>query len=211
MCSRSDRQRLESKYNLSNVKVAPNIVSLPLGSYRRTSSLEYNLLFVGNLNYFPNRDAVLFFAQEILPILKTLLPQPVQLRIVGSGDSDELRKIEKEEDIELIGRVADVTEYYAKANLVIAPLRAGGGTRIKILEAFAHCVPVVSTSVGAAGIDAHTGAELLIADTPQDFAQACCDVLSNEGLSSKLTQRAFQCVSRKYSPKALMQNIQEAI
>ena len=208
VCSKSDRKILANKYNLNNVKVAPNTVEVPEVKLKKVSEAPFTFLFVGNLNYYPNLDAVRYFANEILPIIRKLSVKPFRFRIVGPGDYTKLRGFSEHSDIDLVGRVEHVAECYQHADAVVVPLRAGGGTRIKVLEAFSYNVPVISTSIGASGIEVEEGNELLLADSPVEFAEKCVLLMKDEDLSSRLTKQAFACVSSRYSHQALVDRLQ---
>ena len=122
---------------------------------------------------------------------------------MGDGASERLRRIAGEAGVRLAGRVPAVAACYASAAVVVVPLRAGGGTRIKILEAFAYRRPVVSTSIGAEGLAARDGQEILIADTPAEFAHACVRLIGDRELAEQLSRNAFDLAVRCYSLDAL--------
>jgi glycosyltransferase involved in cell wall biosynthesis len=106
-------------------------------------------------------------------------------------------------DCDIVGQVDNLEEYYRAAHAVVVPLRAGGGTRIKILEAFSQHRPVVSTGIGAEGLDVGHGRELLLADTPDDFAAQCLRLVNDTALTSRLTGRASRLLDERYTGVAL--------
>jgi glycosyltransferase involved in cell wall biosynthesis len=106
----------------------------------------------------------------------------------------------------LVGEVEDVAPCYAAADAVVIPIRSGGGTRIKILEAFAYKKPVISTSMGMEGIEAVHGVDVMIADTPEDFARCCQQVMADQELRERLVTNAYHLVTRAYSLQVLMRN-----
>jgi glycosyltransferase involved in cell wall biosynthesis len=126
----------------------------------------------------------------------------VELEIVGGGESHPLQRL-TDAGVRLIGSVADVRPYYERAHCVIAPLRAGGGTRIKILEAFSYGRPVVATAIGVEGIEAIAGEHLLCGDTPAEFAQHCLRVLGDPELSQHLCANALTLLRASYSRETL--------
>ncbi len=136
------------------------------------------IVFTANMEYHPNTDAVRFFRRRIWPLLKKRWPGLVW-RLVGKNPEAIRKYVAGDPRIELAGAVDDAMGELAKAKVAIVPLRAGSGTRIKILEAWAAATPVVSTSLGAEGLDAADGLELLLADDPAQFAEAVCDLLSS--------------------------------
>jgi len=156
------------------------------------------LLFVGNLAYFPNADAVRFLADEILGRVRSDLPN-VRLRVVGAGASAAIRRLAERAGIELVGPVPDLRPYYREALLALVPLRAGGGTRLKVLEAMAFGRAVVSTSIGSAGLPVGHGRELLLADHAAEFADAVVRLARDATLRNRLRQQARQLVERRFA------------
>jgi polysaccharide biosynthesis protein PslH len=114
----------------------------------------------------------------------------MHLRIVGAGESDDVAAVANDAGVKLVGAVAELSPEYARAALAVVPLRAGSGTRIKILEAFAHGVPVVATPRGASGLAVSDGEQLLLAESPADFAAACLRISQNPTLSEYLVRSA---------------------
>ena len=157
------------------------------------------LLFVGSLDWFPNQDAIRFFVKEIFPLVK--LQQPAaRLCVVGRRAPESLAWwMRQQEDVTLLSEVADVRPHYMRAGLAIVPLRVGGGTRIKILEAMSMETPVVSTSIGAEGLTVKDGTHLLIADTPGDFARAVVSLMSSEELRRRIGHNGRKRVLERYS------------
>ena len=131
--------------------VVPNVASAGLLRPRHRRGQFFTIVFVGALGYSPNADAVTWFVSRIWLRLERALHYRVRLIIVGSNPSTAITRLGSQRGIEVTGAVADVAPYYRDADLVIAPLRAGGGTRIKIIEAAVHGVPVVATGFGAEG------------------------------------------------------------
>jgi glycosyltransferase involved in cell wall biosynthesis len=161
------------------------------------------LLFVANLGYFPNADAAEGLIGEVLPALRERGGHNIHLDIVGPGASAGMRHQAKTSvncRIAIPGEVESVSPWYAQADVAVVPLRAGGGTRIKILEAFAYGVPVVSTQLGAEGLNTVAGKHLLLADNAADFAAACLRVVADAGLADNLAANAEQLLRLNYTP-----------
>jgi glycosyltransferase involved in cell wall biosynthesis len=156
------------------------------------------LLFLGSLDYMPNDDAILYFCQAILPRLRMKVPR-FTLRVVGGGATPQVGNMGRLREVDLAGMVPDVTPEYEKASVVVVPLRAGSGTRIKILEAFSFRKPVVSTTIGAEGLGAIHEQHLLIADTPEQFASACARLLTDAPLRNRLVENAYAFFRTEYS------------
>lgn len=183
----ADAERLARQVPAAQFAVVPNGYELPrpVRSFARTPSETLRLLFVGTLGYFPNEDAVRFLCTDVLPVLRRMAAGTVEVDIVGAGPA-----ITAPAGVRFHGHVEDLAPFYAAADVAIVPIRAGGGTRIKILEAFAHGVPVVSTTIGAEGIDAMDGRHLLIADSADTIAKACLRIKLQSTLAEALAESA---------------------
>jgi glycosyltransferase involved in cell wall biosynthesis len=194
VCSAKDRAR----FRRPNVVVVPNGINLPDEEPPKEAPLDgKTILFCGALSYWPNADAVRFFVEQVFPEIRRQLPD-TQLLIVGRSVGNELTGLADGASVQIEANVPSIAPYYRRASVAIAPLRVGGGTRIKILEAWAFGVPVVSTSIGAEGLQGIDGQELLIADTPQAFARACISLLESPALQARLAQRARDLVLERY-------------
>jgi glycosyltransferase involved in cell wall biosynthesis len=204
VCAPADADALRSEFGADRVALLPNTVRLPaVAAPWREAPDPFTFLFIGNLNYLPNRDALYWFADEVLPELRRAAPGAFRIRIVGSGRPRELRRLRRIPEFVLAGYLASIAAAYAGCEAVIAPLRAGGGTRIKILEALAWGRPVVSTTAGAAGLDLAHGAEVLLTDDAAGFAGACARLMSDPALRRALGARGRDAVQACYSQDAL--------
>jgi len=197
VCSEPDRDELAARAR-AEVRVLPNVVAVPPAVAPPGGGGPFRLLFVGNLGYFPNQDGVRWLCDEVLPELRAAAPAPFRVVAVGGGWDDPPRAPE----LELAGAVPDVGPWYRDADAAVVPLRAGGGTRIKILEAFAHGVPVVSTPLGAEGLAVEDGTHLLVAEDPEGFARRCAELMERPALADGLRDRARRLVAESYSPGA---------
>jgi sugar transferase (PEP-CTERM/EpsH1 system associated) len=167
------------------ITVIPNGVDLQ--SYGRFNgpSIPYDLLFTGKMDFRPNVDAALWFGQQVLPLIQSQRPGTT-FAIVGQRPHPRLEVLRHKPGITITGTVADVRPYIAGATVYVAPLRVGGGTRLKLLEAMAMGKAIVSTTVGAEGFPVGQGQELVLADDPAEFAQATLDLLENPLRRSEL-------------------------
>ena len=154
------------------------------------------LLFFGALNYYPNEEGLIFFLDEIWPLLRVKRPA-LELQIVGQHPPESIRR-RQAPGIEITGRVDDLRPFLSRATAVLAPLRIGGGTRLKILEAMAMGRPVVSTSLGAEGLDVKHDRHLLLADDPASFAAQLCRLLDEPKLAAALGAAAHQLILERY-------------
>ena len=177
----------------------PNVVDA--GEYEPTYAAEREdvVLFSASFDWFPNQDAAEFFAQRVLPELRRLRPRAV-FRLAGRCRSAEFRRRMRQFDgVELAGFVPDMRREIARATLCAVPLRIGSGTRLKILEAAAMGKAVVSTALGAEGLDFVPGEEIAIADDPERFGLALAVLLAQRERRREIGRRARRRVERDYS------------
>jgi len=145
-----------------------------------------HILYMGTMYWPPNIDGVFWFIREVFPLLRSQRPNLI-FDVVGARPPQELVELSKPETgINVTGYVKDTAPYLEKAGVMIVPLRAGGGMRVKILEALAFSLPVVSTTLGCEGIALEHGRHILLADTPEEFAQAILHLLDNRLLADEL-------------------------
>jgi glycosyltransferase involved in cell wall biosynthesis len=140
------------------------------------------ILFVGGMHWPPNAEGVLWFVQQVMPLVKKRVPK-ARLLAVGKSPPEQLRNFD---NVEVPGFIEDLEPFWRKSRVFIAPLRAGGGMRVKILDAWAHGLPVVSTAIGAEGIASQDGDDILLADEPQMLARQLSRVLLDNNLAQSL-------------------------
>lgn len=179
-CSAFDADVITTMAPGTQVSVIPNGVDLGLFRFRpeRKSADPPVLLYTGLLSYWPNADACRYFVREILPVLKSRIG-PVVFRIAGRCPPAEVMALANGMEVEVIPDVSDIRPAMDEADVFVVPLRAGSGTRLKILEAFAVGMPVASTTVGCEGLGVVHGEHLLVADDPAEFAGAVETILTN--------------------------------
>jgi sugar transferase (PEP-CTERM/EpsH1 system associated) len=184
------------------VEVVPNAIDLDQyrGDFGATE--PETLVFSGALTYRPNLDAALFFLDAIYPEIRTRVPG-VRLRITGRQPDSLPRFLLDEPGVELTGYLPDIRPTIARSCVSVVPLRSGGGTRLKILEAMALGTPVVSTKKGAEGLDATPGLHLLVADEPAAFADAVVQLLQSPIQRRQLADQAHQLVRSRYEWNAI--------
>lgn len=166
------------------------------------------VLFVGTLGYWPNADAVLFFCQYIWPMIRQDHPE-TSLTIVGADPPPDVLRLASSPGITVTGYVPDVRPYFWRAALSIVPLRIGGGVRIKILESLAAGCPVVSTSLGAAGLNLGDAEGLLRADDPRTFAHQVIVLLRDPDRCEDLGNRGRDSVIQKYAWPAIVRQLEQ--
>jgi glycosyltransferase involved in cell wall biosynthesis len=194
--SRSEQMSL-AKF-CSQTCVVPNVVMRVRHCIQKTKSLP-TLLFVGTLGYRPNADAVEWFFVRVWRRLQRILRHRVRLVIVGPGASVGVARLRNQRGMEVTGRVDDVSRYYGDADLVIVPLRAGGGTRLKLIEAAAYGLPLITSSFGALGTTFQRDRDVLIADSAEGALRACVRLIRDAGLRRRLGANARLKARQQYS------------
>ncbi len=194
VCSDADKEYLGGH---GNIYVVPNGFEDVKGQHRGG---KMQLGFIGSLGYKPNRDALVWFLSEVWPLIRQELPS-VRLRVVGSGgQSGGTGNADKQSvGVDWLGYIDDPADEFANWSAMIVPLRIGGGTRLKIIEAFSRGCAVVSTTVGAYGIKVTNGKDILLADNAEDFAWACCKLLRNEEYGNQLATAGRKLYERYYN------------
>jgi len=198
----------EAKYVESITKkpciVIPNGVDSEYFSHKKAVSEKKALLFIGNFSYFPNVDAITHFMTDIFP----LLPDTATLLVVGKGA--ENLSILQQERVSVLPFIKDIKDAYAQAEVFISPMRVGGGTNFKVLEAMACGVPVVALSQRVKDFGFIDGKELLIADTAEAFAEKTSRLLLNKKEQNILAQTAREVVLKEYNWKAIGESLAKA-
>ncbi len=209
-CSQQDRSVINEFCPSQSVLVAPNVVDV--NSHTSASESDgTTVVYLGGMDWHPNRDAVEYFVSKILPELRILVPQ-VRLVVAGRGPSREFRRrFTDVPQVEFTGTVSDIRLEVAKASVCVVPLRIGSGTRLKILEAAAMSKPIVSTRLGAEGLDFEDGEEILLADDPRHFARAVAGLLADAAHCRALGQAARRRVERHYDLPVLQAAVRNAL
>lgn len=202
--SEQDRALLERIAPGARVTVVPNGVDVE--EFQPNGVEGAGVAFVGGTNWFPNLDALEFFCGQILPHLRAAGAN-VPVHWVGRASPQQRRYYRERYGVEVTGYVGDVRPHMHEAACHIVPLRAGGGTRLKILNSWAMGKAVVSTSIGCEGLAAGDGENILIRDDPKDFANAILVVLEDEELRRRLGERARATAERLYSWEIIGQDM----
>ncbi len=200
----SERERaILQRYLPENlIEVVPNGVDCEaFGMQSDEQAIAHRIVFTGAMDYYPNVEAVCFFAQRCWPLIREQIPDATW-QIVGKNPLPVIMKLAKLPGVEVTGTVPDTRPYLAEAQVAIAPLHIGSGTRLKILEAFAMGRAVVSTSLGCEGLAVAAGEHLLVADEPTEFAQAVVTLLQDAALRGALAGAGRELVETTYSWEA---------
>jgi glycosyltransferase involved in cell wall biosynthesis len=198
VCSEADRARS----GVANAVVVPN--GYPGGPVERRDTGRTVFTMVGLMTYPPNEDGARYFATEVLPLIRA--HDDAVFRVVGRDDGG-LADLDHLDGVERTGEVDDVRRVLADTTAVVVPLRAGSGTRVKVLEAFAAGLPVVSTTLGCEGLDARDGIELLVADTPLELATACLGIAHDRERARSIAEAGRALWDARYRPPIIQAQV----
>ncbi len=199
--SEADQNLLKEMNPRLQLDVIPNGVDTQLYQLLPRESTPPALLFIGKMSYSANVDAIIYFCQEILPIIRRTISD-ISVWVVGSNPTPAVKQLEGD-GVRVTGFVDEIEPYYKKSSVCIVPLRAGGGSRLKIAEAMSLGRPVVSTSIGCEGIEVEDGKHLLIADNPEQFAEQTVRLLQDKDLYNHIVHNARELVVNHYDWDAL--------
>lgn len=200
--SPADATEMRKLFGVTRVSAIPTGVNLEYfepPNPRPVATEAAGLVFVGSMDWLPNVDGILYFVREILPLIRRRRPD-CSLAIVGRTPPPEITELAaRDPRIRVTGTVPDIRPYLWSSAVSIVPLRIGGGTRLKIYEAMAARIPVVSTSIGAEGLTVHPPDDIRMADRPQDFADGCLELLSNDEERRRVATTAWEMVCANFS------------
>ncbi|MDR2116089.1 MAG: glycosyltransferase family 4 protein [Planctomycetaceae bacterium] len=194
--SNDDAQRLQNDFGLNNFCIIPNGVTIAAYDEIENTPKPNHLVYCGSMDVFVNQDAVAWFIRNIFPLILKKNPA-VTLTVIGRNPPEKLLKLQTNQ-IRFTGSVADVRLPLKEGCLEIVPLRIGGGSRLKILEAFAAKIPVLATTIGAEGLNVENNKNIVLADTPADFANNCIELLNNPEKCTQLIRSGRQLVEEQY-------------
>jgi sugar transferase (PEP-CTERM/EpsH1 system associated) len=220
VCQRADRVLTVSDADAEALRrlvpgLDPSVVPNGIDTRRyhpeavETRSRENSLVFTGTMDFRPNVDAVLWFVKEALPLIQAEIPD-VHFYIVGQRPHRRLDPLKDNPRVTLTGFVEDVRPYIANAELYVAPLRMGGGTRLKLLEAMAMGKAIVATRLGAEGYPVTDGHELVLADTATEFSEGVVSLLQSPKRRAALGRTARAFVEQRYDWRAIVPLVEEA-
>lgn len=196
VCSERDRILLDAP----NISVVPNTYPEPSPPVTGERDHPNDIVMVANYDYEPNLDGAVFMAHEVLPEVRAAHPD-TRLVIVGKGGDARLSALNNEPGVNVIGPVDDPGDYLRHATITVAPLRFGGGTRVKLIEAFAYGLASVTTTLGCTGLAVEDGREVLIRDDPHEFAQAVIGLLGDRDAVRRMGRSARALYERDYRPE----------
>ena len=197
VCSQRERELLLARVPEARIEVVGNGVDCDyFAEAPAQPSARRDVLFMGRMDYHANIDAALYFVRHIWPLVRERRPE-LRLVIVGAQPPKQILAL-REQGIAVTGTVEDVRPFYHGALVSVVPLRVGGGTRLKVLEAMAAGTPVISTSLGAEGLAITSGEDVLIADTPQAMADGIVSLQAESALWRQLVANGRRLVQEKY-------------
>jgi glycosyltransferase involved in cell wall biosynthesis len=196
-----ESEAIAMRYGIRPV-TAVNMVAIPAAVVREP--LDGRLLFVGGFGYFPNLDAAYWLLETVFPQLRERCGKNVSLTLVGRNPPKRLLALAGQPGVEVLDRVDDLAPLYARASIVLVPIRAGGGSRIKLLEAAAYQVPIVATSAGAENSGFEDGREIWLADTAGAVVEACLAIWNTPGEAMRRTAAAKETVVSRHSRSAMI-------
>jgi polysaccharide biosynthesis protein PslH len=208
--SDADARTLHSLYGVSRVRWVPTGVDVEYFAPPYSMAPARDLVFVGAMDWRPNIDGLSWFATNVLPLIRRRRPS-CSLAVVGRHPTAAVRAIASDRHIHITGSVNDVRPYLWESAVSIVPLRIAGGTRLKIYEAMAAKIQVVSTSVGAEGLDILDGENIRIADSPEDFAAACLELLDHAGARRRMAASAWERVAACYSWEVVSRKFEQLL
>jgi glycosyltransferase involved in cell wall biosynthesis len=207
ICSEIDRRYLTKCYRLKGVVIIPNAVKIP---EEQPLAPEPMLLFIGSYSFKPNLDAAEFLIKQIWPLVHQKIPNATL--IIAGSHPDRISSYDQgRQGVRFTGFVEDLDGLYRQSRVVCAPILWGGGTRVKIIEAAAYRKPIVSTVMGAEGIEMHDGYGIFLRDDPKSFAEACIRLLSDREFCERMGAAARAAIINKYDQKKIKPMIQEYI
>ena len=209
--SAADAHAMRALYGVSRVAAVPTGVDLDYFAPPSQPAPTADLVFAGSMDWMPNIDGIQWFVEDVLPLIRKRRPD-CTLVIAGRRPTADIQRLaEKDARIRVSGTVSDIRPYLWESRVSIVPLRIGGGTRLKIYEAMAAKIPVVSTNIGAEGLDIRNGEDIHIADSPSEFAERCLALLNDPAARRRMADVAFSIVASRYSWEIVSRKFEELL
>jgi glycosyltransferase involved in cell wall biosynthesis len=203
-------KRVTKKEEVSPITVIPiSVNTQQIRSIQRNPD-STNIVTLGTLHYPPNADGIRWFIEEAFPLIRKKIPD-VTLTIIGKNPPKDFLRLAADPNAGVVvtGFVPKLEPYFKEAALTVIPVRAGGGMRVRILEAFAYAMPIVTTTVGLEGIKAQPGKDILVEDDPEAFARAVIRLLNNKELQNQLAANGRRLVEMKYDWQVTLRDLEK--
>ena len=197
--SEEDRQIIGQTVNIKNIEIVANGVDVDF--FSKTGNKKdktKTVLFVGNFKWLPNSDAALFLVNKIWPKILDKYKN-AQLWIVGKNPTEKILALEKSKNVLVKSDIEDIRDAFSQADVMLAPIRNGRGTKYKVLEAIATRTPVVATPLAVEGLNISDGKEVLVGKTAEELAEKTASILENSKLGETLAKRAYMILKNKYN------------
>lgn len=201
--TQEDADILKKEISEIRIGIIPNIHDI-VPSLKEKKD-KNKLIFIGSFQHKPNVDAVQYFCQKVMPLLKDRLPK-IDFNVIGANPPEELKKFEGEH-IHFLGFVPSVAPCLHESYISVAPLRYGAGMKGKIGEAMAHGVPVITTSIGIQGMDLRHKENIMVADQPEKYADCIVELLSNDNLYKKIAENAVEYIKINFTQEQIKRDI----
>ncbi|HMQ68564.1 MAG TPA: glycosyltransferase [Ignavibacteria bacterium] len=195
--SEKEKELISEYYNEAEIGVIENGVDTGFFSPKLRDDPVPNIVFTAWFKYYPNVKAAIDFTNNVFPEIRKKIPG-IKFYIVGKEPPPVVKKLENTEGVTVTGYVNDIRDYLKNADAAVIPLQIGGGTRLKILEAMSMKIPVVSTPLGAEGLEVEDGTNILIAQNDEDFVNKVVNVINDKQLSGKLSENGRELMLEKY-------------
>jgi len=205
-----DCNYLKKFNNNMNIDVLQNGVDTEKYTFKLNDHSNKKICFIGNMRTFPNSDAVVWFCNEIFSLIKEKIPD-IEFYIIGTEPKKCVRDLAKKKGVYVTGEVNNINEYIWNSAVSVAPMRAGAGIQNKILESMALGTPVVTTSVGLEGLECKPDRDLLVADSPQDFAEQVIRLIQDKELRMQISKNARKLIEEKYTWNKTLKKLDEII
>lgn len=197
--SESDRNTMRELLPGLDIDIVPNGIDIDHFSNKKVEKAKVpTILYVGNFTWLQNIEAVDALYSKVWPIIKNSIPN-ARLWIVGNNMTPKIKSMDQEKDIEITERIPDIRDAYKRANVLVTPIKGPGGTRLKILEAMASGLPVVTTSVGAEGLNIKDDKQAIIKDNYEVLGEEAVKVLTNKALAQRLGKEGQRFVEENYT------------
>lgn len=193
-----DQQVMRERFGVRSISAIGTGVDLDYFAAPQTRAQQFDLVFVGSMDWMPNVDGIEWFLSDVLPLIKAAKPE-VRLAIVGRNPPASITAKSDDKTVTVTGTVPDVRPFLWQSGISIVPLRVGGGTRLKIFEAMAAGTPVIATTIGAEGLPVQHGRTIQIADSAQDFAAECLHLLNDPKQAAQISASALDLVRANFS------------
>ncbi|MCY2965566.1 MAG: glycosyltransferase [Planctomycetota bacterium] len=200
--SERDREQYRQRYGWTHVSTIDTAVDIEYYVPQNVPRIPDSLVFVGSLDWLPNQDGLDWFVNQVWGLVRERVPTAV-FRIVGRNPSPAMLALGSHPGVEVIGSVPDTRPWLAESEIVVVPLRIGGGTRLKIFEAMAMGKPVVSTTLGAEGLDVQPDRDIVLADDAERLSQRIIELLKAPALREEIGTSARNLVEEKFSAEAV--------